>query len=84
MMRFAEQQQAREDEIKAKKAELEAQKESIFQRLKEEEELRRAEKDYIENLRNELQIQEFEELARKKEQEELEKRERIKQELLAA
>lgn len=61
LMRYAEQQQLREDEIRAKKAEIEAAREEIFQKLKDEEERRRAEKEYIENLRNELYLQESEE-----------------------
>ena len=61
LKRFLEQQQQREDDIKAKKAELEAQREQIFLRLKAEEESRRAEKEYVEHLRNELYLQEFEE-----------------------
>lgn len=61
LRRFAEQQQLREDEIRAKKAEVEAAREGIFQKLKDEEERRRAEKEYVENLRNELYSQEFEE-----------------------
>ena len=51
-----------------KKAEVEAAREEIFQRLKGEDERRRAEKEYVENLRNELYQQEFEEQARIKEQ----------------
>ena len=82
--RYAEQQQAREDEIRMKKAEVEAAREEIFQKLKEEEEKRRADSDYVENLRNELYLQGSEEQARQREREELEKRERQKQELLAA
>ena len=46
----------REDEIRAKKAEVEAAREGIFQKLKDEEERRRAEKEYTENLRNELYL----------------------------
>lgn len=84
LQRFAEQQQAREDEIRAQKATVEAAREEIFQKLKDEEERRRAEKEYVENLRNELYLQEFEEQARAKEREEAEKRERIRMELLAA
>ena len=54
LQRYAEQQQAREDEIRMKKAEVEAAREEIFQKLKEEEERRRAENEFTENLRNEL------------------------------
>jgi hypothetical protein len=46
----------REEEIRAKKAEVEAAREEIFIKLKDEEERRRAEKEYIENLRNELYL----------------------------
>lgn len=76
LKRFAEQQQMREDEIRERKAQIEAAREGIFQKLKEEEEQRRAEKEYTENLRNELYLQEFEEQARQKEQADLEKRDR--------
>ena len=48
-------------EIQAKKAEAEAAREEIFQKLKGEEERRRADAEYIENLRNELYLQELEE-----------------------
>jgi hypothetical protein len=61
LMRYADQQQLREDEIREKKAILEAAREEIFQKLKDEEERRRSEKEYTENLRNELYLQEFEE-----------------------
>lgn len=56
LKRFAEQQQMREDEIRERKAQIEAAREGIFQKLKEEEEMRRAEKEYTENLRNELYL----------------------------
>ncbi len=62
----------------AKRAEAEAAREEIFQKLKGEEERRRADAEYIENLRNELYMQELEEQARIREREELEKREKIK------
>lgn len=68
LKRFQIQQESREEEIRAKKAEVEAAREEIFQRLKGEDERRRAEKEYVENLRNELYQQEFEEQARVKEQ----------------
>ena len=71
-------------EIQAKKAEAEAAREEIFQKLKGEEERRRADAEYIENLRNELYLQELEEQARIREREEIEKREKIKSDLLAA
>lgn len=50
------------------KADAEAQREAIFQKLAEEEAARRAEANYIENLRNNLQVEEMEERARKNEQ----------------
>ena len=84
LRRYAEQQEGRVAEIQAKKAEAEALREGIFQKLKEEEEKRRAENEYVENLRNELYMQELEEQARQREREELEKRDRIRAELLAA
>lgn len=54
LRRYAYQQEGRQQEIQAKKAEAEAAREGIFQKLKGEEERRRAENEYIENLRNEL------------------------------
>ena len=68
LRRYTEQQQAREHEILEKKAEVEAVRDAIFQRLKYEEERRQSEKEYVENLRNELSWQEFEEQARIREQ----------------
>lgn len=56
LRQYAEQQQLREDEIREKKALLEAAREEIFQKLKDEEERRRADKEYTENLRNELYL----------------------------
>jgi len=84
LRRYAQQQEGRQAEIQAKKAEAEAAREEIFQKLKGEEERRRAESEYIENLRNELYMQELEEQARIREREEIEKREKIKQDLLFA
>lgn len=52
--RYAQQQEARETEIRAQKAKAEAEREEIFKKLAIEEERRRAEQEYIENLRNEL------------------------------
>lgn len=52
--KYAELQDKRESDIKEQKAIAEAEREKIFQRLKEEEEQRRAEQEYIENLRNQL------------------------------
>lgn len=48
----------------ALKAEAEAQREAIFQKLAAEEAARRAESEYVENLRNNLQVEELEERAR--------------------
>lgn len=48
------------------KAEVEAKRDEIFQRLKQEEEARRAEQEYIETLRMELSYQEAEELAQQR------------------
>ena len=84
LKRYAEQQEGRQAEIQANKAEAEAAREEIFQRLKAEEEKRRADNEYVENLRNELYMQELEEQARVREREEIEKREKIKQDLLNA
>lgn len=78
LQRYEVQKQYREDEVRAKKAEVEATREEIFQRLKGEEEMRRAEKEFNENIRNELYLQEFEEQARSKEQQDVQKRERIR------
>ena len=84
LRRYAQQQEGRQSEIQAKKAEAEAAREEIFQKLKGEEEKRRAESEYIENLRNDLYMQELEEQARQREREEVEKREKIRHDLLAA
>jgi hypothetical protein len=65
--RYAQQQQAREDEIKAMKAEAEAVKDQIFKKLAAEEEQRRAAAQFQEDLRNELYVQETEEAAQAKE-----------------
>ncbi len=54
--RYAQQQEARESEIRAQKAKAEAEREGIFKKLALEEERRRAEQEYLENLRNELQF----------------------------
>ena len=82
--RYAQQQQAREDEIKAMKAEAEAVKDQIFQKLAAEEEQRRAAAQFQEDLRNELYVQETEEAAQAKERAEAEKRVRVRMELQAA
>ena len=84
MKQFQAQQDQRQQEIYAMKAEVEAKRDEIFQRLKAEEESRRAEQEYIETLRMELSYQEHEELALQKQREEADKKERVKQELLAA
>lgn len=62
--RYASQQKERSDELAQLKAEAEAQREAIFQRLAAEEAARVAEQEYIENLRNNLQVEEMEERAR--------------------
>ena len=61
--RYAQQQQAREDEIRAMKEQAEAVRDQIFQKLAAEEAQRRAEAEFQENLRNELYVQETEEAA---------------------
>ena len=66
------------------KAEVEAQRDAIFNRLAQEEKQRREEAEYVEGLRNELQVQEQEEKARVKEQEDQMKKLRQKQELQEA
>lgn len=61
--RYAQQQQARQDEIQAMKQEAEAIRDEIFKRLAAEEEQRAAEKMFQEQLRNDLYVQEGEEAA---------------------
>lgn len=61
--RYAQQQQARQDEIQAQKAAAEEIKEQIFRTLDAQEQARRAEKEFQERLRNELYDQETEEAA---------------------
>lgn len=79
--RYAAQQQQRQDELSALKAQAEEAREKIFQKLKEEEENRKAEEEFKENLRNELYIEENEAAARAREQAEAEKRVRVRLEL---
>ena len=52
--RYAAQQESRAGELAALKAEAEAQREAIFQKLALEEAERRAESEYVESLRNDL------------------------------
>lgn len=54
--RYAQQQQARQDEINAMKQQAEAIRDQIFQRLAAEEEQRAAEKAFQEQLRNDLYL----------------------------
>lgn len=61
--RYAQQQQARQDEIEAMKLEAEQIRDQIFQKLAAEEEQRAAEKMFQEQLRNDLYVQEGEEAA---------------------
>lgn len=82
--RYAAQQESRAGELAALKAEAEAQREAIFQKLALEEAERRAESEYVENLRNDLQVEEMEERARAAEREAENKRQRQLQELQAA
>lgn len=82
--RYADQQQAREDELNAMKREAEKTREQIFQKLAAEEEQRAAEKMFQEQLRNDLYVQEGEEAAQAKERAEAEKRVRVREELQAA
>ena len=82
--RYAQQQQARQDEIQAMKEEAEAIRDQIFQKLASEEEQRAAEKAFQEQLRNDLYVQESEEAAQAKERAEAEKRVRVREELQAA
>ena len=82
--RYAQQQQARQDEIRAMKEQAEAVRDQIFRRLAAEEAQRRAAAEFQENLRNELYVQETEEAALAKERAEAEKRVRVREELQAA
>ena len=82
--RYAQQQQKRQDDIRAMKQEAEAIRDQIFQKLASEEEQRNAEKMFQEQLRNDLYVQESEEAAQAKERAEAEKRVRVREELQAA
>ena len=62
--RYAQSQEARAGELAELKAQAEAQREAIFQKLAQEEAERRAQAEFTENLRNELQVEEMEEKAR--------------------
>lgn len=67
--RYASQQEDRANELASLKAQAEAQREAIFQKLALEEAERRAQSEYIENLRNELDVEEREERYRQAERE---------------
>ena len=82
--RYAQNQQARSDELNAMKAMAEGQRDEIFKRLCEEEAERRAKAEYVENLRNELSTQQFEEKAREHEKQEAQKKDKQKAELQQA
>ena len=71
--RYAQQQQARQDEIHAMKAQAEEIRDKIFQKLAAEEEQRAAEKMFQEQLRNDLYVQEGEEAAQAREKAEADK-----------
>ena len=79
--RYAAQQQQRQDELSALKAQAEEAREKIFHKLKEDVVNRRAEEEFKENLRNELYLEETEAAARAREQAEAEKRVRVRGEL---
>jgi hypothetical protein len=81
---YARQQESRAGQILAKKAEENAEREAIFQKLAVEQERTRAEAEYIETLRFQLYQEETEEQARMKEQADIEKRNRIQRELMEA
>ena len=82
--RYAQSQEARAGELAELKAQAEAQREAIFQKLAQEEAERRAKAEFEENLRNELQVEEAEERARDAERAQEEKRRRQLNELQAA
>jgi hypothetical protein len=64
---YQQMQQEREDDIKEKKAAVEAEREAIFAKLSVEEQARRSKIEYEERLRNELYQEEYEEDQRRKE-----------------
>lgn len=82
--RYASQQKERSDELAHLKAQAEAQREAIFQKLAAEEAERRAEQNYIEDLRNNLQVEEMEERARQQERDAAAKKNAQRLELQAA
>ena len=82
--RYAREQAEREATIRREKAKVEAERDAIYSKLKEEEEARRAEQEYIERVRVELYQEEFEERERERERIEAEKRINTMHELLRA
>jgi hypothetical protein len=66
----------RDKEQKAKKAEIQAEKDKIFEKIAAEQERKQAEKDYWENVRNELYVEEMRRADKIKELQEQEKKQR--------
>ena len=82
--KYHEDVQKREDELKNKKAEIQFEKDKIFEQLCQQEAQRQAERDYWENVRNELYVEQENHKAKLKELEEKEKRQKQKEDLLAS
>jgi hypothetical protein len=81
---FTIKKDAQEAEQKKARAELEAIKDKIFQRLKAEEEQRQKEKELLEDLRAQLYQEEFDANERKKDRMEKEKRVQQKEQMIEA
>lgn len=84
MLRYQEEQDARDREIAEQKAAVEEKRNGIFEQLDREERRRRAEQDYVERLRNELYYEEFESNEQDKDRARAEEQARITEELMIA
>ena len=74
----------RENDFNDKKAQIQFEKDKIFEKLCQEEAKRQAERDYWENVRNELYVEQENHKAKLKELEEKEKKQKQKEDLLAS
>jgi len=83
-LNFMQQKEAQEMEQKKARAELEAIKDKIFQKLKQEEERRQKEKELLDDLRTQLYQEEFDANERKKDRDEKEKKQRQKEQMIEA
>ena len=82
--KYQENVQKREEDLNNKKAQIQFEKDKIFEQLCQQEAQRQAERDYWENVKNELYVEQENYKAKLKELEEKEKRQRQKEELLAS